>query len=424
MHPSHLDEPSSEVPPRIKVLLIAYACEPNQGSEPGTGWNLAVGLARYCDVTVVTRANNKGVIERALPTGEGLRLRFVYIDPSAFYLKLKRKKILSHQAFYAIWQVWLAFWIWRDNDSDRYDVIHQVTYNSFEVPPIVFLKKSKAKLVWGPVGGGQTVPCNQLPLFGKKGGVLEFIRNVRVKFSAWNPFCILAVRHADLIYFANPETRQLLARWCKREVRMMIDVGVDTAKFQPRQDSTKNSRPIILFGGRLEGRKGALLLLMALNVLKNKGVLFECHIIGTGPDQPVLNNFIQDNQLQDCVSMLGSVTHDVIADEFRLADIFVFPSLRDTSGAIVLEAMATGLPTVCIDHQGGGEMIGNECGIKIESANIETMKTCFADAIERLINDSSLREVMGEVACKKVCQEYDWDIRISRVVSGYKNILS
>jgi hypothetical protein len=99
MHPSHLDEPSSEVPPRIKVLLIAYACEPNQGSEPGTGWNLAVGLARYCDVTVVTRANNKGVIERALPTGEGLRLRFVYIDPSAFYLKLKRKKYYHTRHF-------------------------------------------------------------------------------------------------------------------------------------------------------------------------------------------------------------------------------------------------------------------------------------------------------------------------------------
>jgi glycosyltransferase involved in cell wall biosynthesis len=216
----------------------------------------------------------------------------------------------------------------------------------------------------------------------------------------------------------------MLNRWTTGHVEMMIDVGVDTAKFNPKQNRIENEKPVILFGGRLEGRKGALLLLMSLNVLKNEGVLFECHIIGTGPDERLLNDFIKDNQLQGFVSLLGAVSHDIMADEFRLADVFVFPSLRDTSGTIVLEAMATGLPSVCIDHQGGGEMIDDDCGVKIESSSIEVMQTSLADAIHRLINDSALREVMGKAARRKVCQEYDWDVRINRMLSGYENILS
>ena len=48
---------------RLRVLLIAYACEPGRGSEPGTGWNMAIALSEHHDVTVITRANNREAIE-------------------------------------------------------------------------------------------------------------------------------------------------------------------------------------------------------------------------------------------------------------------------------------------------------------------------------------------------------------------------
>ena len=204
---------------------------------------------------------------------------------------------------------------------------------------------------------------------------------------------------------------------------MLIDIGVDSSKFQPRQEGVKNVKPIILFGGRLEKRKGAILLLMSLLVLKKKGVPFECHIVGSGPEEHRLKQFIQNNQLQENIKMLGAISHAEIVEEFKLADIFAFPSLRDTSGAIVLEAMATGLPSVCIDHQGGGVMIDDNCGLKIKSANIESMTSSLADAIRRLIDDPELRDNMGRSARRKVCDEYDWDVHISHVLDGYKKVL-
>ena len=50
----------------MKVLLSAYACEPNKGSEPGTGWNWLKQIARFNEIWVITRANNRESIESAL----------------------------------------------------------------------------------------------------------------------------------------------------------------------------------------------------------------------------------------------------------------------------------------------------------------------------------------------------------------------
>ena len=61
-----------------EVLLIAFACEPNKGSEPGVGWNWALYLSKYLNVTVVTRANNRNVIENELKSKFYPNLSFVY----------------------------------------------------------------------------------------------------------------------------------------------------------------------------------------------------------------------------------------------------------------------------------------------------------------------------------------------------------
>lgn len=408
----------------MRILIIAYACEPNRGSEPGTAWNIATRLAKTCDVTVVTRANNQEVIENEVGKEGEKSLSFLYIDPPTLFLKMKKAHILPVQAFYAFWQMSVAKALWANHLMDQFDIVHQMTFNSFEIPPYAFLRQSKAQFIWGPIGGGQTVPINQLGLFGKKGSVLEFLRNVRVYISAFNPLCMRALSHSALVYFANDETRRLLERWCKADVDMMIDVGVDVGKFKPRDEKAGQSdKSVILFGGRLEGRKGAILLLKALFLLKLEGAPFECRIIGSGPDEAFLKRWIDDRGMADEVKLLGLVTHAQMAQEFGEANIFVFPSLRDTSGAIVMEAMATSLPTVCLNHQGGGMMVDDVSGIKIKSESVEAMAKSLSQGIERLLNDEELRVTMGAAARERVCQEFDWDVRVEKVLKGYRKVL-
>ena len=410
----------------MKVLIIAYACEPDKGSEAGTAWNIVNRMARDHEVSVVTRANNEEKIVEALENVEGCRPHFYYVDPPSIFLKLKKMGVLSVQLFYVLWQVAVSVELWKQKVIRNFDICHHLTFNSFEVPSMVAYSSSVKKFVWGPIGGGQRVPLRYLHLFGWRNGFLEFLRNIRVRLSAFNPFCILALARADLVYFANQETRQLLARWCRGEVRMMVDVGVDVQKFgQPgvREDAMiLRGIPNILFAGIIEPRKGLSFLLRVLNLLKKRGVQFQCHVVGFGSQMKKMNDMICDLSLEDFVVLEGRVPHDRMCDVFKQADVFAFPSLRDTSGTIVMEAMAMEIPTVCFDHQGSALMVNDESGIKVSLADVKTMVCEWADNIEKLLGQPELCREMGGEARSRVIAEYDWVVRVEKTIQGYESI--
>ena len=75
---------------RPKVLLSCYACEPDCGSEPGVGWNWVMVMAEDFDVVVLTRSNNRTVIEQALQGGAVKSLSFMYYDLPDWVMKLKK----------------------------------------------------------------------------------------------------------------------------------------------------------------------------------------------------------------------------------------------------------------------------------------------------------------------------------------------
>ena len=87
----------------MKILIVAYACEPGKGSEQGTGWNLAIRLGEHHEVTVLTRANNEGVISDALAEMDGAKPQFLYHDLSSRMLSLKKKSFFPVQLYYALW---------------------------------------------------------------------------------------------------------------------------------------------------------------------------------------------------------------------------------------------------------------------------------------------------------------------------------
>src|SRR3954468_6504356 len=90
---------------RLKVLISAYACEPGKGSEPEVGWQWSLQMARFHDVTVLTRANNGPAIEGALAHLRGHQPlpRFVYHDRHKLLLGVKRR-LGSVQLYYLLWQ--------------------------------------------------------------------------------------------------------------------------------------------------------------------------------------------------------------------------------------------------------------------------------------------------------------------------------
>ncbi len=402
---------------RHKVLLIAYACEPHVGSEPGTGWNVAMQLARKHDVTVATRANNREVIEAELAQCHGPMPGFLFIDPPSWTLKLKKKRILSTQLFYAFWQLHLARFLRKA--GHEIDIIHHLTFNSFEVPPLAFFA-SKSIKIWGPMGGGQRVPWRLLPAFGGCDMIREGARNIRVIMSKTNPVCKKILRSSTCVLFANDETKALLGDLNGGSAETMIDVGVDVSRFKPSDSRSQNKFPIIVCAGRMEPRKGFSLLLRAFDELADSHPNAILRLIGDGPKRMQLESLAANLRLHENIHFVGRVDHAAMQSEFDQADVFVFPSMRDTSGAVVLEAMAMALPIVTFDHQGAAIMVADDCGIKVRPIHQKQAITDLAKGIATLLSDPKLRINLGRAGRRRVEEHFDWSRKAERILGIYE----
>jgi hypothetical protein len=139
----------------MKVLLSAFACEPNLGSEEGVGWNTVIQSAKHHESWVFTRTFCRSYIEAELERNPVPNLHFVYFDPFGWSEDWKGRQGLL-QLHYYLWQIW-AYFIARKLDREiGFDVVHHVTYVKHWSPS--FLALLPHPFIWGPVGGAEAAP--------------------------------------------------------------------------------------------------------------------------------------------------------------------------------------------------------------------------------------------------------------------------
>jgi glycosyltransferase involved in cell wall biosynthesis len=172
--------------------------------------------------------------------------------------------------------------------------------------------------------------------------------------------------------------------------------GLDLSEFE-RADFSSNP-PLIVAVGRLIPKKGFGDLIRTCALLAERGKLFRCEIIGAGPLENELRLQIDELRLQNNVVLVGALPQTQLRGRLAAAHIFVLPSVIDPDGGmdnlptVIMEAMATALPVVSTDIGGIPEMIiENETGFLVQPGDTAAM----ADAIEKVINDSSLAARLG-----------------------------
>ena len=173
--------------------------------------------------------------------------------------------------------------------------------------------------------------------------------------------------------------------------------GLDLAKFG-RADFSSGP-PLIIAVGRLIPKKGFSDLIRACALFAERGKSFRCEIIGEGPLEKELRREIDELCLQNNVVLTGAKPQTQLRRCLAAANVFVLPSVTDPDGGmdnlptVIMEAMATGLPVVSTNIGGIPEMvIENETGFLVQPGNAAAM----ADAIERVINDPSLAQRLGQ----------------------------
>src|SRR5438876_737318 len=173
--------------------------------------------------------------------------------------------------------------------------------------------------------------------------------------------------------------------------------GLNLAEFKRADFSA--APPSIVAIGRLIDKKGFADLIHACRLLKDRGKLFRCEIIGEGPLEKELRRQIDRFDLQNCVQLLGAKPQPEIAEHLTAGTVFVLPSVIDADGGmdnlptVIMEEMATGFRVISTAIGGIPEMvIQNETGFLVPPGDVAAL----AGAIERLFDESGLARRLGE----------------------------
>lgn len=160
---------------------------------------------------------------------------------------------------------------------------------------------------------------------------------------------------------------------------------------------------------RLLGWKGVHLAIKALARARKRGVDASLEVIGDGRLHDWLVELARREGVDANVVFAGHMVRADVMARLSAADLFMFPSLHDSGGMAVLEAMSLGLPTICLDLGGPAITVTPECGFVVSTARRSQLEVvdALADAVCALATDESRRLEMGTAALARA-GELSW----------------
>ena len=401
---------------RLKVVISAYACEPNKGSEPGVGWEYAKNLAKLADVWVVTRSNNRKVIENELSKHPVKNLHVVFIDLPQWARFWKAGQRGMH-LYYCLWQVLLLKKIRELHRVHSFDILHHLTFGNILLPTLIPL--IDIPFVWGPVGGGEPIPKNFIKHLSISAKLQEFFRSIIIGALRFNPFFRYCCRKARAIIVKTEHTAKWIPGKYKGKVTQMTDVGISTDSDGNEKRSVANTSIRIICVGSLVYWRGFDIAIRAFAEVRYALNDARLMIIGDGPEIKKLRRIADEEGVSDAVLFTGKISKDRLNHEMSLSTIFLNPCLKEGGVTILLDAMRCGMPVICMDTGGVTNIVP---GIKIPLQSSQQAISMLAAALIKLGEDSAQREQLGQ-ACRASVEELTWAEKAKTVASIYQSAI-
>jgi glycosyltransferase involved in cell wall biosynthesis len=413
-----------------RVLLSAYQCGPGMGSVSQIGWEWYSRLAGKTPVTLLTHVRNRAALEAAGAPLPGTEV--VYIDTEWFAGPLYRfARFLFRRSEHPVFLISsLDFFVYdhvalrtaraRIAAGDRFDLVHQVT----PVSPLAAtrLHRLGLPLILGPWNGGLRSPENFPDIMRAESGWVYKVR--RLGHLADRLFG--STRQARLILVATRATAADLPPDRLPKTRFMLENGVDLDLFPPAPWPQRPSaeHPLeVLFVGRLLPVKGVTMLLDAVAAVRAKGPV-RLTVVGSGPEEEALKSHAEALGIAGLVRFTGNLPLASVGAEMARAHVFCLPSVRESGGAVLLEAMAVGRPVVAVDYGGPAEIVDGEVGALLPATGrtdvVAALTACLSDAMAR---PETWRR-RGEAGRQRVLARYSWAAKIDEALEIYRECLS
>ena len=410
-----------------RVLLSAYQCGPGMGSVSQIGWEWYSRLAWRLPVTLVTHVRNREALAKAGAPLPGSEVVFVDTEWFAGPLYRTAKKIFPRSEHAVFLVSSLDFFVYdrdamkalRRRGGSTWDIVHCPTPVTTAAP--TRLSALGLPVVLGPLNSGLGVPEGFRRVMRAEAGWLYPVRHLARLVDA----VVGSTRRAATILVATQPTLSAVpARYHGRCVSM-LENGVELSRFTaaPWRDPPGVGRPLrVLFVGRLIPFKGVNYLLEAVSRVSGE-VNVELRVVGDGPMATEWKGLAEGLGLSSKVTFTGNRPLDEVAAEMRECHVFVLPSVRESGGGVLLEAMASARPVVGVAFGGPAEIVDDGVGRSLPADGPEALVQALEKVLRDVAADPEGWRRRGEEGRRRAESRYSWDAKVDEAVRLYDRLL-
>ena len=366
---------------------------------------------------VITRPHTRSIIEKELEENPIPNINFIFVD-----IPQKYKRVIKGQlgvySHYFIWQRTIVKHAKEFLKAQSVDLVHHVTWGSLIGGSRMWTLG--IPFVFGPVGGGQVAPEAFKEYFYSSWRQESIRTYITEKILPRHPLTQKMLRHTSLLLATNSDTLNIANRMGAQRAELFLDTGLPANYYaETPKTEFKNGKMNILWVGRSLERKALRLSLETVALLKFP---FKMTILGDGPQDGMINNWIKELKLEDRVEWKGRVPWHEVQKALEDHEVFLFNSLRDSFGSQLLEAMSNGLAVVTLDHQGAHDFVPQQAGIRVPVSTPKETAEALADALTQLHGNTQLLQSMSAEALT-FAKKNKWSIKAAQMTRLYETVV-
>ena len=407
----------------LKILINAYACSPNMGSEPGMAWNWCVHLAKHCELHIITEGEFRQTIESVVPTlPQAKNMHFYYNTVSDEIRTMCWNQ--GDWRFYKHYRAWqyktyeMALSIMQ---TTNIDIVHQLNMIGFREPGYLWMIADKP-FVWGPVGGLKQFPINYLVGAGLKMRLFIMLKNyINIFQLKYDIRVNKALKRANVLVSSIPDSYRAIKKYKAIDSITIPETGcylsdyISTERFD-------NDEFHVLWVGKFDFRKQLLIAINAIAATGNKKIIFDVYGKGNIQQENEAQKHVIDLGLENQIIWHGNQSNEKIMIAMQSSQLFFFTSVSEDTSTVVLEAITNCLPVLCFDACGFGAVIDEKVGVKIPLSNPQQSVNHFAEKIEYLYNNRQVLKQMSE-NCTVRQHELSWDSKAEQMLALYEKAM-
>lgn len=412
-----------------RLLISAFSCFPNEGSEPGVGWKTVTAAAADHEVWVITDCGRQEALlghpaVKALPQVKWEFLRVPFLSRWAHG---RWSLGVVWWLYYLVWQMMQGRLARRLHGEVGFDLCHHATYVKYNTPSALPLLG--IPFLWGPVGGAERAP---LMFFRSCGWGIRAAEGARVllqwlaRFDPWLRWTAgRATRAIAVTRETESELLALGARRCEIAPAVSLseaEMDLIRAAAGSRVNRGDGDSLTLLFVGRLIAWKGVALAIRAL--AQSEVPRLRLRVIGEGSERPRLEALTEELGVASRVAFTGGLPREEVLKAYDQADGFLYPSLHDSGGQVVLEAMAAGLPVLSLRSGGPDVFVDDSCGWKITLQSPDQVVRDLAECLREFAGSKELRHARGISARIRAMQHFNAEDQALRLRKIYAEMLS